>query len=326
MIIFFSGDFFCAENDDFSFEDLSKNIGINNKCILNFEGSVSISNKIKIKRKINLIQKRTILDNLSKNIYLNLVNNHSTDLGIKNYFEMKKEVNNINNLNNVKDRNLISIENTKILFLADKREDCNLKDTYFLGFDFKNILDISDKVKDSIVIIHGGLEGRIDPTPYQRYLSHLLVDLSAKAVIFVHSHVEGTTEIYKNKLIHYGLGNFYFSKIGKFHGHKKDQSILLGFDTRNKQISTYKYEQSSSLIKYDYKITEYPPLCEYRSFYEKKYKITSSLRPRQLEYTQLIVNAKFYLWNFFAKIIVRIGISKVIKSLFLIYFRILFKK
>ena len=194
-----------------------------------------------------------------------------------------------------------------------------------LEFDFQNILDISESIKDSIVIIHGGLEGRIDPTPYQRYLSHLLVDLSAKAVLFMHSHVEGTIEIYKNKIIHYGLGNFYFSKVGDLHGHQKDQSILLGFDTRNKQISTYKLKPNSSLIKYDYKITEYPPLSEYRSFYMKNYKVTSSLRPRQLEYNQFIVNTKFYLWNFFAKILVKIGISKAIKSLFLIYFRIFSK-
>ena len=42
---------------------------------------------------------------------------------------MKEKIKNMNNLNHIKNRNLILIENTKIL-LADK-EDCNVKETDF---------------------------------------------------------------------------------------------------------------------------------------------------------------------------------------------------
>ena len=324
MIIFFAGDFFCAENDEFAFEDFSKSIGKENICILNFEGTMKISNNIKIKKKINLIQNKNILNKLPENIYLNLVNNHSTDLGIRNYFEMKEKINNINNLNRVKNRNLISIENTKILFFADKREDCNVKDTDFLEFDFKNILDISDSIKDSIVIIHGGLEGRIDPTPYQRYLSHLLIDLSAKTVIFMHSHVIGEVEIYKNKIIQYGLGNFYFSKIGKLHGHENDDSFLIGFDTIKGQINNYRYikkDYMHTLKKENQNFVNYPDFTKYAHFYKKKYPLTNSLRPRQLEYNHYVVNIKFEIWNFFAKLLIKFGLSKKIKNMILLMTR-----
>ena len=63
---FFAGDFFCAENDKFSFDNFSKSIGNENKCILNFEGTFNISNNIKMKRKINLIQNKNILNKLPK--------------------------------------------------------------------------------------------------------------------------------------------------------------------------------------------------------------------------------------------------------------------
>lgn len=82
------------------------------------------------------------------------------------------------------------------------------------GFDpIKCFYEINKTRKEAdylIVIYHGGNEFYPLPNPYIKKLFHFFVDIGADAVISHHSHVISGIEIYKNKPIAYGLGNFLF--------------------------------------------------------------------------------------------------------------------
>lgn len=61
-----------------------------------------------------------------------------------------------------------------------------------------------------IVIAHGGPEGYRYPTPRMKELYRFYIDSGADAVINHHQHCYSGYEIYKEKPIFYGLGNFCF--------------------------------------------------------------------------------------------------------------------
>lgn len=69
-----------------------------------------------------------------------------------------------------------------------------------------------DKVDYILVIIHGGHETYQYPSPRMKKLYRLLVDFGADAVVGHHQHCFSGYEMYNNKPIFYGLGNFSFDK------------------------------------------------------------------------------------------------------------------
>lgn len=77
----------------------------------------------------------------------------------------------------------------------------------------KDVRSIKRKYNDNkiVVVIHGNYEFEKYPQPAHRKLSLQLIDEGVHAVIFHHSHVIGPIEIYKDKVIAYGLGNWAFS-------------------------------------------------------------------------------------------------------------------
>lgn len=61
-----------------------------------------------------------------------------------------------------------------------------------------------------IVIVHGGIEHYNLPTPRMQELYRFFIDCGADAVVNHHQHCYSGYEIYNNKPIFYGLGNFCF--------------------------------------------------------------------------------------------------------------------
>ncbi len=74
------------------------------------------------------------------------------------------------------------------------------------------IQNASKKVDYLIVSFHFGDEYKTVHNARQEYLAHLAVDDGAKLVIGAHPHVVEDTEIYKDSLIAYSLGNFIFDQ------------------------------------------------------------------------------------------------------------------
>jgi len=69
-----------------------------------------------------------------------------------------------------------------------------------------------DEHKADIVIpyMHWGREGEPDPSDRQKDFSKQMIDAGATVVIGAHPHIVQGTDVYKDKLIVYSLGNFVF--------------------------------------------------------------------------------------------------------------------
>ena len=76
---------------------------------------------------------------------------------------------------------------------------------------FKLLKEKSD-ARLTVVYVHDGIEYEALPSPSSRALYRSLIDAGADAVVVAHSHVPGDMEIYKEKPIFRGLGNFLFDQ------------------------------------------------------------------------------------------------------------------
>lgn len=73
--------------------------------------------------------------------------------------------------------------------------------------DIKKAREVADYV---IVIVHGGHEHYQLPSPRMKETYRFFIDAGADAVVNHHQHCFNGYEVYKGKLIAYGLGNFLF--------------------------------------------------------------------------------------------------------------------
>lgn len=79
--------------------------------------------------------------------------------------------------------------------------------------NFSEIINNASKKVDYLIVsIHFGDEYKEKHNTRQEYLSHKAIDAGAKIVVGHHPHVIEDTEVYKNGLIAYSLGNFIFDQ------------------------------------------------------------------------------------------------------------------
>ena len=95
---------------------------------------------------------------------------------------------------------------------------------------FYAIKEAREKSDFIIVIIHGGHETYQLPSPRMQETYRFFVEAGADVVINHHQHCYSGYEVYKNKPIFYGLGNFCFEALGKvkptwFEGYMVELSI-----------------------------------------------------------------------------------------------------
>ena len=84
---------------------------------------------------------------------------------------------------------------------------CNPLDPISLYYDIQKAREIADYV---IIIVHGGQEHLQVPQPRMKRLYRYFIDLGADVVVNHHQHCVNGMEIYHDKPIFYGLGNFCF--------------------------------------------------------------------------------------------------------------------
>lgn len=77
---------------------------------------------------------------------------------------------------------------------------------------FYRIKEAKSKADTILVIVHGGHERFSLPSPRMKRTYRFFVDIGADAVINHHQHCYSGYEVYKDKPIFYGLGNFCFDK------------------------------------------------------------------------------------------------------------------
>lgn len=106
-----------------------------------------------------------------------------------------------------------------------------------------------DKNDFIIVLYHGGPENVPYPTPGQQNRCRYLLDIGADAIVCQHSHCIGAVEIYNNKTIIYGQGNFLFPKCDSSHTWRS--GMLVNFYFRG--ASFEKFELTPFTWSPDYK-------------------------------------------------------------------------
>jgi hypothetical protein len=318
--VYFAGDFFIGQESKIGdFKDLFGYFG-NSPLLINLEGTFTEDHFVKDRFKaVPLSLHDNLLDIVPDNIILSLANNHSTDFGLDGLNLSREKLQ--GRAAKIKSDDMFFIGSQRVIFMVDSREWCKPKD---LGcFDFK--LSIAKKmgdISDAIFYIHGGLEYRFYPSPLVRKIAHLLVDNGAKAVIFHHSHINGAVELYNEKYIFYGLGNFLFTGIQGLHGYESNNGsvVKLNIDDGDFYMAKVGYADGAVVpLKLDFKkvtasdASDFP--LDYKSFYREKYSLDSSLRPRQLDRFEWIVDLKYFVWNFFSKLLLKFGLTTKIKRI-----------
>lgn len=84
---------------------------------------------------------------------------------------------------------------------------------FYLADDGDITRDVAAASKEADVVVvyfHWGKEKQSDATPEQRRQARAAIDAGADLVVGAHVHVLQPTEVYRGKLIAYGLGNFVF--------------------------------------------------------------------------------------------------------------------
>ncbi len=95
--------------------------------------------------------------------------------------------------------------------------------------NYYQIQEAKKKADYVLVIVHGGVEGYQYPTPRMQETYRFFVDAGADAVVNHHQHCFSGYEIYKEKPIFYGLGNFCFDNRNSNELWQNGYIILLDF-------------------------------------------------------------------------------------------------
>ena len=341
MRIFFTGDFFY--NYDYLSDDYTSIISeLENyyKVFINYEGS--FDGLKSMKKNIYLTMTDQSLE-LPKNVSLILCNNHSTDFGesgIRNtmqkmnshgidYFGLNKNINDISYYKNyiIKDKKIF------IATLGWANEECvpaNKRSPGVKPFNSKSISDLKNTICDlnghfKILYIHAGYEWEKYPLPDHVGLAREAIDSGFDMVYFCHSHTVQEYEFYNEKLIHYGLGNFYFSSMRDSYPVMADNGVCLILDLNHEEIEySYRdiyYDRSSkkSFISCEKKLEKKDLIYKNLSLYSKNYKKfrTRKKNPRPILYYKKNINnyLKFLLWKLVVDLLGMIKMRSIVKNL-----------
>ena len=142
-----------------------------------------------------------------------VANNHSFDFGQEGFFDMLKHLD---------DKKLAVIGRGYRQKTPHEPERALVREVrgvpvallgLYLATDAEIARDVgAARAKDRVVVVyfHWGKEKQSDATPEQQRQAHVAIDAGADLVVGSHVHVLQPTEMYKGKLIAYGLGNFVF--------------------------------------------------------------------------------------------------------------------
>jgi hypothetical protein len=323
--LYLTGDLFVSENDDIDIDELLSKHFDDGYLVVNLEGSLSGGNASKIKA-VPLAMNESVFRCIKGNRYFSIVNNHILDQGIDAFKKTLERLGHrgILSLSKEKDPRRI-VGSLHLMYFADSKEECPVKKLDLLEFNIRTVEKYRKYIENTFVIIHGGLEYRKYPTPYQRELSRRIIDVGALGVVFHHSHVAGVCEKWRGKYINYGLGNLYFSKVCGLHGPENTDGMILRIDMETMKIQyskvLYKKRNGGDKLELilDYSLAEKIvvnlPEEKYTSWYRKEFPLDSSFRPRQLEIDDNIVHIKDKLWRLVAAPLVYLGLSKKIKNI-----------
>ncbi len=144
---------------------------------------------------------------------VSVANNHSWDFGEQGFSDMLRRLDEKKldvlgrgyrqKLPHLPERAVVrEVRGTRVGFLG-----------FYLEEDSSIARDVAAARKEAdlvVVYFHWGKEKQSDATPEQRRQARVAIDAGADVVVGSHVHVLQPTEMYKGKLVAYGLGNFVF--------------------------------------------------------------------------------------------------------------------
>lgn len=345
VILTLTGDYFCSVNFDNS--ELSKITNYLNKQkypIVNFEGSFfSGSLAKKCTRLESFPEKIGVLDRC----VLSLSNNHTLDFGVSGLTNLMNTLDlksikhfGINSCGSVYDNfKTFEFDGIKVCMVGfgAKNEECvepSFDQPGVLDFNSKNLKASIDRAQLTnydylIVYAHIGYEFEKYPLPLHVGLCREAVDLGVDLVYCSHTHCLQPYEIYRDKYIFYGLGNFYFSEnrdrypeisdigaIVKLSLNKQKREInVLEIEkiTYARPLPGFKIDAFSEYIQ-EWELNEVD-LEKYSDEYAKTR--TRKKNPRPILYydTPILNAAKFISWKVVVDVTGFLGIRKFIKRI-----------
>lgn len=139
---------------------------------------------------------------------------------------------------------IINITENEFSTTHDYSPGANPLDLVNNYYDIKSAKDNSDYV---IVIYHGGHEGYKYPSPRMKKIFRYFIDVGADLVVCHHAHCHSGYEVYKNKNIYYGLGNFIFDWPSVYNK-SWNFGYFIKIDTVINKIDIHPYSQSSESV------------------------------------------------------------------------------
>ncbi len=116
--------------------------------------------------------------------------------------------------------------------------------------NYYQITEAKENADFAIVIIHGGHEYFPYPSPRMKQTYRFFVDAGADVVLNHHQHCYSGYEIYKNKPIFYGLGNFCFdSSYERNKSWYEGYMVSLYFENDNIDFQLHPYSQCKYATK-----------------------------------------------------------------------------
>lgn len=112
---------------------------------------------------------------------------------------------------------------------------------------YYSIKEAKQKADFVIVIVHGGHETCQLPSVRMQDTYRFFIDIGADAVVNHHQHCHSGYEVYNNKPIFYGLGNFCFDSFSKLYGDNWNYGFLLSLNLCDDSIRFELYPYSQCL-------------------------------------------------------------------------------
>ncbi len=341
--IVLSGDYYVGEDyDKDEFLVINEYLQGSQTNVINFEGSLH-SDHVTAKAVSLPMGSDSLL--LPDSTILSLSNNHVLDFGTMGLQRTISEL----------DKNKISWfglesklhkgDNYKIIKCGDvnvcfvgfgwRNEECIPAGAVNFGvpdYSQKNIDRTFDRLKGEkydylIMYYHGGYEYEYYPLPLHVGLSRYLIEKGADFVYGSHSHCIQPYEIYKEKYIFYGLGNFYFSSGRERYPDISDRGLNVVLSVSKSQLvlerlDRVQYDRYSSGVRIadDEDFLESNKL-EIRSLevYSKEYVRlrTRKKNPRPIMYHHALVSneVKYWAWLIIVKVTGFLKIRQIVKKL-----------
>ena len=184
-----------------------------------------------------------------------LANNHITDAGYDSFLHTKETIGQLGMYHVGANTSwddayaplIVTVKNKKIAILnyceaqvghyAKKNQKFGY--AWIGGVDILKVIDgVKRKVDYVIVCVHMGLEHYDIPIPEVRALYKEMCDAGASCIIGGHTHTAQGFEYYKNSIIVYSLGNFFFPVNIKWPDEAKSYSVVLELEDDRINITT----------------------------------------------------------------------------------------